>query len=37
MGYLVITKGHGLLRAADRLPTTSEDEEAINIALDKTN
>lgn len=36
-GYLVITKGHKLLSAADRLPTRSEDEEAMNTALDKTN
>lgn len=36
-GYLVIANGHKLLSAADRLPTQSEDEEAINTALDKTN
>jgi len=37
IGYLIISKGHTLLKAADRLPTQSEDEEAMNIALDKTN
>ena len=36
-GYLVIANGHKLLSAADRLPTQSEDEEAINTAIDKTN
>jgi MFS family permease len=36
-GYLVISKGHKLLSAADRLPTQIEDEEAMNTALDKTN
>jgi MFS family permease len=37
IGYLIISKGHGLLRAADRLPNFGEDEEAIITALDKTN
>ena len=36
-GYLVISNGHKLLSAADRLPTQIEDEEAMNTALDKTN
>jgi len=35
-GYLIISKGHKLLIAADRLPTQTEDEDAINTALDKT-
>ncbi|MGI9131633.1 MAG: MFS transporter [Candidatus Nanopelagicaceae bacterium] len=37
IGYLIISNGHVLLKSADRLPTQSEDEEAMNIALDKTN
>lgn len=37
MGYLTIFRGHRLLQSADRLPTQSEDDEAINTALDKTN
>ena len=37
LGYLIISNGHVLLKSADRLPTQSEDEEAMNIALDKTN
>ena len=37
IGYLIISNGHVLLKPADRLPTQSEDEEAMNIALDKTN
>ena len=37
IGYLIISNGHVLLKTADRLPTQSEDEEAMNIALDKTN
>jgi hypothetical protein len=37
IGYLIIRKGHKLLHAADRLPTQSEDENAISTALDKTN
>ncbi len=36
MGYLIISNGHKLLSAADRLPTQIEDEEAMNTALDKT-
>jgi hypothetical protein len=36
-GYLIIARGHKLLSAADRLTTRSEDEEAMNTALDKTN
>ena len=34
IGYLIISNGHVLLKSADRLPTQSEDEEAMNIALD---
>ena len=37
VGYLIISKGHVLLKSADRLPTQSEDEGALNTALDKTN
>jgi MFS family permease len=37
MGYLIISSGHRLLSKADRLPTQTEDEEALNTALDKTN
>ena len=37
IGYLIISKGHNLLKAADRLPTQIEDEEAMITALDKTN
>jgi hypothetical protein len=37
VGYLIIRKGHTLLKAADTLPTQAEDEIAISTALDKTN
>jgi MFS family permease len=37
IGYIIIANGYKLLSKADRLPTQVEDEEALNIALDKTN
>jgi len=37
IGYLIIRKGHILLKAADTLPTQIEDEIAVSTALDKTN
>lgn len=37
IGYVIISNGHKLLSAADRLPTQTEDEEALNTALDKIN
>ncbi len=37
IGYIIIANGYKLLSKADRLPTQFEDEEALNIALDKTN
>jgi len=36
IGYLIISAGNKLLSAANRLPTQSEDEGALNTALDKT-
>jgi predicted MFS family arabinose efflux permease len=37
VGYLIIWRGHPLLKAANTLPTQIEDEAAVSIALDKTN
>jgi hypothetical protein len=37
IGYLIIQRGHTLLKAADTLPTQIEDETAVSTALDKTN
>ena len=37
VGYLIVWKGHPLLKAANTLPTQIEDEAAVSIALDKTN